>query len=78
MIFRSNKSNCQFNTDLKINNQTTRVESTNVLGITTDKYLTWREHINTVKKLISTGFGITCKARISCISQYIMHLYTLT
>jgi len=50
MIFRSNKRNCHFNIDLKINSQIiTRVEPKKCLGVIIDKYLTWGEHVNTVK-----------------------------
>jgi len=42
MIFRSNKRNCHFNTDLKLNSQIiTRVESMPFLGVMINEHLTW-------------------------------------
>ena len=56
IVFRSNKRYCHFYTDLKINSQIiTRVESMKCLVVVIDEYLTWREHINNVKNLISRG-----------------------
>jgi len=58
MIFRSNKRNCHFNRNLKINCQIiTRVESIKHI-CNHNRCLTWREHIYNVKNSISRGLEI--------------------
>ena len=81
MISRSNKRNCHFNIDLKLDSQIiTRVESIKYSGVIIDEHLTRREHINNVKIKISRGLGLICKARkllniTTFISLYYAFIY---
>ena len=78
MIFKSKHKKFDINVQLINNNQfTSKVESTKFLGIIIDEYLTWTEHINTVKTKISRAFGVLCKARKVYLYNYIILLFIL-
>ena len=77
MVFKSQKSNVNYDV-LYINNMTiNKVERTKFLGVIIDAKLNWMHHITYVKLKgkLSRGIGIICKARKVLKKETIIKLY---
>ena len=75
MVFKSQKSNVNYDV-LYINNMTiNKVERTKFFGVIIDGKLNWTHHITYVKGKLSRGIGIICKARKVLKKETIIKLY---
>ena len=76
MIFSNRNVIQDGNLNLLINNvKLKRVNQTKFLGVIIDSKLTWKEHILHVRKKISKGAGILCKARKVLNRETLITLY---
>ena len=75
MVFKSQKSNVNYDA-LYINNMIiNKVEKTKFLGVIIDAKLNWTHHITYVKGKLSRGIGIICKARKVLKKETLIKLY---
>ena len=76
MIFRSVRRKILHHNNVKINNtDVICVDHAKFIGVTLDDRLSWQHHINNIKKKVSKGIGILCKARKSLPQHTLVTLY---
>ena len=77
MLFRPHKK-CKMKYDTNIlldGHLITETKNTKFLGVVLDNKLSWADHINCIKKKISKGIGIICKARKLISVKTLVSLY---
>ena len=76
MIFKTKNKNIKHSNSVKIGREIiSEVEHTKFLGVIIDNRLNWSFHINSVKRKISKGFGVICKAKRILNKETLVTLY---
>ena len=76
MIFRTKNKNTKHSNPIKIGNEIiNEVEHTKFLGVIIDNRLKWNFHVNLIKRKISKGFGVICKAKRLMKKETLVTLY---